>query len=58
MRPGQRIDAGATLRALEGMKLETHMTAEPDAEAALVAPGEQVQAKELLVVLRAPTSEQ
>ncbi|WP_272868040.1 hypothetical protein [Caldimonas tepidiphila] len=40
------------------MKLETHMTAEPDAEAALVAPGEQVQAKELLVVLRAPTSEQ
>ncbi|WP_119156027.1 pyruvate carboxylase [Caldimonas tepidiphila] len=56
VQPGQRISAGATLLALEAMKMETHVTAERDAEveAVLVAPGDRVQAKDLLIVLRAP----
>lgn len=53
--PGQRVNAGSTLLALEAMKMETHMTADRDAEveAVLVAAGDRVQAKELLIVLRA-----
>ncbi|WP_088280124.1 pyruvate carboxylase [Ideonella sp. A 288] len=52
---GQRVAAGATLLALEAMKMETHVAAERDAEveAVLVAPGDRVNAKDLLVVLRA-----
>jgi pyruvate carboxylase len=51
---GQRVAAGSTLLALEAMKMETHVTADRDAEVehVLVAPGDRVQAKELIVVLR------
>jgi pyruvate carboxylase len=51
---GQRVSAGSTLLALEAMKMETHVTADRDAEVeqVLVAPGDRVQAKELLLVLR------
>ena len=53
--PGQRVNAGSTLLALEAMKMETHVTADREAEveAVLVAAGDRVQAKELLIVLRA-----
>ena len=53
--PGQRVNAGSTLLALEAMKMETHVTADRDAEveAVLVEAGDRVQAKELLIVLRA-----
>jgi len=52
--PGQTVTAGATLLALEAMKMETHVTAERDAvvEAVLVAPGDRVNAKELLLILK------
>jgi pyruvate carboxylase len=55
VQPGQRVSAGSTLLALEAMKMETHVSAERDAEveAVHVAPGDRVQAKDLLVVLRA-----
>jgi pyruvate carboxylase len=48
------VAAGSTLLALEAMKMETHVTADRDAEVehVLVAPGDRVQAKELIVVLR------
>ena len=51
---GQRVGAGSTLLALEAMKMETHVTADRDAEveAVLVAAGDRVQAKELLMVLK------
>ncbi len=51
---GQRVSAGSTLLALEAMKMETHVTAERDAEVeqVLVAPGDRVQAKDLIVVLK------
>ena len=51
---GQAVSAGSTLLALEAMKMETHVTADRDAvvEQVLVKPGDRVQAKELLVVLR------
>ena len=51
---GQRVSAGSTLLALEAMKMETHVTADRDAEveAVLIAPGDRVQSKELLIVLR------
>ncbi|WP_375138796.1 pyruvate carboxylase [Piscinibacter defluvii] len=51
---GQRVGAGSTLLALEAMKMETHVTADRDAEVeqVLVAPGDRVQAKELIVVLK------
>jgi pyruvate carboxylase len=51
---GQRVGAGSTLLALEAMKMETHVTADRDAEveAVLIAPGDRVQSKELLIVLR------
>ena len=51
---GQTVTAGSTLLALEAMKMETHVTADRDAvvEQVLVKPGDRVQAKELLMVLR------
>ncbi|MFM8900846.1 MAG: pyruvate carboxylase [Burkholderiales bacterium] len=51
---GQHITAGSTLLALEAMKMETHVTADRDGivEAVLVVPGDRVQAKDLLVVLK------
>lgn len=54
---GQRVSAGGTLLALEAMKMETHVTADRDAEvdAVLIAPGDRVQAKDLLIVLRPPS---
>jgi pyruvate carboxylase len=54
VKPGQHVSAGSTLLALEAMKMETHVAAERDAEveAVLVAPGDRVMAKDLLVVLR------
>ena len=53
---GQRIGAGSTLLSLEAMKMETHVTADRDAvvEAVHIAPGDRVQAKDLLIVLKAP----
>ncbi len=53
---GQRISAGSTLLSLEAMKMETHVTADRDAvvEAVHIAPGDRVQAKDLLIVLKAP----
>ena len=56
VQPGQRIGAGSTLLALEAMKMETHVTADRDAEveAVHIAPGDRVQAKDLLIVLRPP----
>jgi pyruvate carboxylase len=51
---GQRVGAGNTLFSLEAMKMETHVTADRDAEVESVhaAPGDRVQAKDLVVVLR------
>jgi pyruvate carboxylase len=51
----QHVRAGSTLLALEAMKMETHVTADRDGvvEAVLVVPGDRVQAKDLLVVLKA-----
>lgn len=52
---GQRVAPGHTLLALEAMKMETHVTADREAkvEAVLVNPGDRVQAKDLLIVLKA-----
>ncbi len=52
---GQRVNAGSTLLSLEAMKMETRVAADRDAEVEAVygAAGDRVQAKELLVVLRA-----
>jgi len=57
VKPGQRVGAGSTLLALEAMKMETHVAADRDAEveAVLVAPGDHVMAKDLLIVLRSLT---
>jgi pyruvate carboxylase len=54
VKPGQHVSAGSTLLALEAMKMETHVTADRDAEvvAVHVAPGDRVQAKDLLILLR------
>jgi pyruvate carboxylase len=51
---GQRVSAGATLLSLEAMKMETHVTADRDAvvDSVHVAPGDRVQAKDLLVRLK------
>ncbi|MCU0967755.1 MAG: pyruvate carboxylase [Rubrivivax sp.] len=51
---GQRVSAGSMLFSLEAMKMETHVTADRDAEveAVYAAPGDRVQAKDLIVVLR------
>jgi pyruvate carboxylase len=56
VQPGQRVGAGSTLLALEAMKMETQVAADRDAvvESVLVVPGDRVQAKELLVVLKPP----
>ena len=53
---GQRISAGSTLLSLEAMKMETHFTADRDAEveAVHIVPGHRVLAKDLLIVLQAP----
>jgi pyruvate carboxylase len=52
---GQKVGPGSTLLALEAMKMETHVTADREAvvDQVLVVPGDRVQAKELLIVLRA-----
>ncbi len=55
---GQHVNAGSTLLSLEAMKMETHVAADRDAEveAVHVAPGDRVQAKDLLILLRPLTS--
>ena len=55
VKPGQRVSAGGTLLSLEAMKMETHVTADRDARSrrCMVAPGDRVQAKDLLIVLKA-----
>ncbi|MEO8297626.1 MAG: pyruvate carboxylase [Burkholderiales bacterium] len=55
VKAGQKVTAGSMLVSLEAMKMETHLTAERDCEIdkVLVGPGERVQAKDLLIVLRA-----
>ena len=52
---GQTVQAGATLLSLEAMKMETHIICEREGviERVLVNPGDQVQAKDLLIVWRA-----
>ncbi|MBK5153080.1 MULTISPECIES: pyruvate carboxylase [Paraburkholderia] len=52
--PGQRVHPGSTLLSLEAMKMETCVTADRDAEieSVLASPGDRVQAKDLLIVLR------
>ena len=52
---GQHVHAGATLLALEAMKMETQMIAERDGviEQVLVKPGDRVQTKDLLIVMKA-----
>ncbi|MDE2454796.1 MAG: pyruvate carboxylase, partial [Burkholderiales bacterium] len=54
--PGQLLRAGAMLLSLEAMKMETHVTLDRDAEveAVYIAPGDRVQAKDLLIRLRPP----
>jgi pyruvate carboxylase len=49
------VKGGSTLLSLEAMKMETHVAADRAAEvkAVYVVSGDRVQAKELLVVLRA-----
>jgi pyruvate carboxylase len=51
---GQTVRAGSTLLSLEAMKMESHIIAERDCvvERVLVKPGDRVQAKDLLVVLK------
>jgi len=51
---GQKVARGETLLTLEAMKMEAAVRAERDAEVAEVAvrPGQQVDAKDLLLVLR------
>jgi pyruvate carboxylase len=51
---GQPVRAGDTLLAIEAMKMETHICAERDAvvEKILVAAGDRVDAKALLILLR------
>jgi pyruvate carboxylase len=52
--PGARVARGDVLLRLEAMKMETAVRAESDGEVAevLVRPGQAVEAKDLLVVLR------
>ena len=54
VQPGQRVNAGGTLLALEAMKMETHIAADRDCEVAevFVHPGDRVAAKDLLIVLK------
>jgi len=52
--PGARVARGDTLLTLEAMKMQTAVRAEAAGEVAevLVRPGQSVEAKDLLVVLR------
>ena len=54
LRDGARVSRGDTLLTLEAMKMETAVRAETSAEVAevLARPGQAVDAKDLLVVLR------
>ena len=54
VQPGQAVQPGDTLLALEAMKMETHICAERRAvvEKILVAAGDRVEAKSLLIVLK------
>ncbi|HJS91303.1 MAG TPA: pyruvate carboxylase [Steroidobacteraceae bacterium] len=56
---GRRVARGDLLATLEAMKMETAVRAELDGEVAevLVSPGQQVDAKDLLMVLSSPDSE-
>jgi pyruvate carboxylase len=49
---GQKVTAGDVLLSIEAMKMETALHAERDGEIAelLVKPGDQIDAKDLLVV--------
>jgi len=51
---GRKVARGDVLVSLEAMKMETQVRAEIDGEVAevLVTPGQQVDPKDLLVVLR------
>jgi pyruvate carboxylase len=51
---GRKVARGDVLVSLEAMKMETQVRAEVDGEVAevLVTPGQQVDPKDLLVVLR------
>ena len=53
VKPGQKVERGATLLTLEAMKMETVVRAERDAQVAdvLVQPGQPVDAKDLLLLL-------
>ena len=57
--PGARVSRGDALLTLEAMKMETAVRAEIAGEVAevLVRPGQPVEAKDLLVVLRAAEAE-
>jgi pyruvate carboxylase len=52
--PGARVARGETLLTLEAMKMQTAVRAEAAGEVAevLTRPGQAVEAKDLLVVLR------
>ena len=54
VKSGQKVKAGDALLALEAMKMETHLNAERDAEIeqVLVHAGDQIDAKDLLVVFK------
>ena len=56
--PGQAVRAGDVLASIEAMKMETHITAERDGEVESVhaQAGDQVRAKDLLIVVKAPMS--
>lgn len=53
VQPGQKVRKGTPLLSIEAMKMETAITAERDATIArvLVAPGERIEAKDLLLEL-------
>ncbi|MGB4226503.1 MAG: pyruvate carboxylase [Candidatus Dechloromonas phosphoritropha] len=53
VKPGQKVSRGSPLVSIEAMKMETSITAERNATVArvLVAPGDRVAPKDLLVVL-------
>lgn len=53
VKPGQKVSRGSPLVSIEAMKMETAITADRDATVAkvLVAPGDQVEPKDLLVEL-------
>ncbi|GHC73513.1 pyruvate carboxylase [Limoniibacter endophyticus] len=55
VKPGQKISAGDVLLSIEAMKMETALHAERDGEIAevLVSSGDQIDAKDLLVVYAA-----